>query len=248
VSKEYAFVDDLAALRPNVSGKGNLERFDYWLSNFQYMRSMARVCCIWADFNTAMDKVKAAETPEKKKQTAIEAALPLRKELISALSEAYRHLLATASTSGEMGCVTNLEQHTLPGLIEKPGAELAAALGEALPADAELPREYTGTTRVFVPTVRGCLEAGESLKVTVVLLAEEMPRNGSLFWRPMGEGRFSKIPLNHVARGIFAATIDKPESDIEYYCEIVGTNGEKIPWPATAPELNQTVVLGAPAA
>ena len=32
VKPRYAFVDELAALRPQVNGAGNLERFDYWLN------------------------------------------------------------------------------------------------------------------------------------------------------------------------------------------------------------------------
>ena len=242
VKKEYAFVDELAALRPKVAGKGNLERFDYWLSNFMYMRAMARTCCIWSDFNNAMERVKSADGPEKK-QAAKDVALPLRKELVQAASEAYQHLLNTVNTSGEMGSVTNLEQHTLPGLIEKPGEDLTAALGEPLPADAALPREYKGPTRVFVPTVRDCLDEGESLTVKVVVLARDVPWKGNLLWRAMGDGAFTRVPLIHDARGVYTARIEKPKMDIEYYIEVAPENGQAVYWPATAPELNQTVIV-----
>jgi hypothetical protein len=247
VRKEYGFVDELAALRPNVTGKGSLERFDYWLSNFAYMKAMARACCVWWQFDKTMEQVKAADTPEKKKQAARDIALPARKELVAAVSEAYQHLLNTVNTSGEMGSVTNLEQHTLPGMIEKPGQELAAALGEPLPPDAVLPREYAGSARVFVPTVRDCLDAGESLTVKVVVLAKETPPSGKLLWRTMGEGQFAAVPLEHVTRGVYTATIEKPTKDIEYYIEIIQEKGQAVRWPATAPEMNQSVII-APAA
>ena len=42
VNGDYAFVDELAALRPLVQGAGNLERFDYWLNSFRYNRAGAR--------------------------------------------------------------------------------------------------------------------------------------------------------------------------------------------------------------
>ena len=41
VNGDYAFVDELAALRPLVQGAGNLERFDYWLNSFRYNRAGA---------------------------------------------------------------------------------------------------------------------------------------------------------------------------------------------------------------
>ena len=42
MSKDYAFIDELADLRPQVQGGGNLERFDYWLDSFRYMRAIAQ--------------------------------------------------------------------------------------------------------------------------------------------------------------------------------------------------------------
>lgn len=244
VNKGYVFVDELTQLRNKVNRAGNKERFDYWLANFRFMRGMAHACCLWTEFNAAMDKVNAADTPEKKKDCARHLALPLRKQLIAAVSEAYRNLLTTVSTEGELGSITNLEQHTLPGLIEKPGAELAAALGEPLPPDAQLPREYDGPTRLIVPTVRSSLAKGESLTVRLVVLSAELPAKANLFWRPLGKGRFHKLPLEHAARGQFQATLERPTEDFEYYCEIPGVEKDKrVVWPPAAPELNQTVVV-----
>ena len=41
VRAEYAFVDELTALRRRVRGRGGQARLDYWLNNFRYMRAMA---------------------------------------------------------------------------------------------------------------------------------------------------------------------------------------------------------------
>jgi hypothetical protein len=40
-ASEFSFVSDLEALRPQVVGAGNLERFDYWLKMFQSYRKKA---------------------------------------------------------------------------------------------------------------------------------------------------------------------------------------------------------------
>ena len=69
VRKEYAFVDEMEALRPLVEGPGSLERYQYWLDNFRYLRSIAAVRCVWARFNAAMEKVKAEKNPDCTKTT-----------------------------------------------------------------------------------------------------------------------------------------------------------------------------------
>ena len=44
VQKNFRFVDELAAFKPKIVGRGYGERFDYWLRNFEYMREIA-FCC-----------------------------------------------------------------------------------------------------------------------------------------------------------------------------------------------------------
>ncbi|RPH36460.1 hypothetical protein EHM92_04480, partial [bacterium] len=57
VQKEYTFVDSLQQLRPHVHGKGNLERFDFWLNTFQQMKGMAKLGCLWGAYGRAYDQV-----------------------------------------------------------------------------------------------------------------------------------------------------------------------------------------------
>lgn len=42
-SPSYAFVDDFAALRSQISDPTSLANFDYWLNTFEYVRSIAQV-------------------------------------------------------------------------------------------------------------------------------------------------------------------------------------------------------------
>ena len=85
VRKEYAFVEELAALRPRIEGPGNLERFDYWLNNFRYLRAIAEVRCAWGAVQRRDGKVKAEKDPEARKKLAREMALPARKELVASV-------------------------------------------------------------------------------------------------------------------------------------------------------------------
>jgi len=140
-----------------------------------------------------------------------------------------------------MGSITNLEQHTLPHVLENPGKELELLLGGPLPAEAQLPANYAGPTTIIVPVVRTSLEQGEPLNVVATVLAETPPASVLLCWRPlggpMGKGEFTEVPLAHVARSIYAIMLPVGE-DIEYYIKA----GDAV-WPATAPDLNQTLVV-----
>ena len=80
-----------------------------------------------------MKQVKDQKQPNKQKQLARKLALPLRKELVAQVSEVHRYLLATVTTNGAMGNVTNWQQHIMPKLLSEPGQELAKILGEDLP-------------------------------------------------------------------------------------------------------------------
>jgi hypothetical protein len=243
VQKEYAFVDEIEALRPLVEGPGSLERYQYWLDNFRYLRSIAEVRCIWAQFNAAMEKVKAEKNPDAQRKLARELALPIREKLVAAFAELHRHLLATVSGLGEMGNVCNWQQQIMPVVLAAPGEELAKLLGTKLPADAMPSKQYAGPPRVFVREVRSGIIAGDALKLTVVVMGSK-PESPKLYWRPLGKGDFASIPLEHVARGVYTVALPAAavKDDFEYYIQ-VAVGGQTIQFPPAGAALPQTVVV-----
>jgi hypothetical protein len=242
VAPSYAFVDELAALESRISGAGSRERFGYWLASFRYMRDVARFNGLWDVYNKAVAKAKAAGSEAATRGVLAAEALPVRAEMAAALRRIFDALLATVSTTGELGTIANWEQHLLPGAWERPEADLVKMLGSGVPADCVLPRAYDGPLRVIVPAVRTSLEAGEALALNVLVLAKGEPVAASLKWREMGRGGFRGVPLEHKARGVYAATLSPGAGAIEYYIE-VEAGGETTRFPATAPELNQTVIV-----
>ncbi len=58
--------------------------------------------------------------------------------MAAALRTIFGSLLATVSTTGELGTIANWEQHLLPGAWERPEAELVRMLGAGVPADCVL--------------------------------------------------------------------------------------------------------------
>jgi hypothetical protein len=242
VKRWYAFVDELKSLEPKVEGKGNKERFNYWLANFEYMREVAHFDCLLAQYNLAMEKVKAEKGAEARADMARLAAVPVRAEMAASLKLIFDYLLGTVSTTGELGTIANWEQHLLPGAWEKPGAELRKILGTETKEEGVLSRVYLGSPRIIVPALRGSLEQGEKLNLKVIILAKGQPAPAQLFWRPLGKGRFTPVPLKKVARGVYTVTVSNANADIEYYIQATA-DGQEVFFPVTAPTLNQTVVV-----
>jgi hypothetical protein len=241
VSKDYGFVDEMAAFKAKISGKGYLERFDYWLKNFEYMREIARFNCLWAEFNLAWEKAKAQKNEKTRVKLASETALEIRKQMVVSVKQIFARLLETVSNTGEMGTIANWEQHLLPGALEKPGEELKKILGTELPADARMSQTYEGPLRIIVPSLRTALEAGEPLRLKVMILSQRQPEQAVLRWREMGKGDYQEAPLERVDRGVYLVSLASSDKDLEYYLK-VRADGQEVHYPATAPELSQTVV------
>ncbi|MBI5091085.1 MAG: hypothetical protein HZB26_01415 [Candidatus Hydrogenedentes bacterium] len=243
VQKSYAFVDALAALRPRVVGPANLERFDYWVETFEYMRATARMCCVWADYNRALDLAKAESTPEARACVARDGALPARIALVRAVEDAYGHLIAAASTHGEMGTICNLEQHTFPTMLDAPGRELEQLLGAKLPQDAQLRRTFQGSARILAPTIRTSVTDNEALTIKAVILDAAPPRAIKVWVRELGARDFCDVPCELLGRSTYRARLAPQSAAFEYYVEAQAENGATLRWPVSAPEVNQTVTV-----
>jgi hypothetical protein len=254
VQKEYAFVEELAGLLPAIKGHGNIERFEYWLDNFRYLRAVGRVNCVWAEYNAAVEKVKAEKGPEARRRLARGTALPLRKTLVAAVGDVHRYLLATVSTTGAMGTVTNWQQHLLPELLIKPGEELAGLLGEPLPEDAVPPKRLELKPRLVVPVVRTMLTAGEQLDLDFAVLGAEV-RTALATVYPLGSrgstASADALPADRSDpdRGCYSVRLPIEAAfggDFEYYLAVTTKDGRTLYFPPGAPERMQTVVVVKP--
>jgi len=242
VQKEYAFVEQLETLRDRIRGPGNLDRFDYWLNLFRYMRANAKVNCALHTYKTTVAEVE--KTPEAaRRQIAETKALPARQELVNALAEVHTHLLAHVSTYGCLGNVTNWQQHVIPMVLGETDAQLTKLVGQDVLGNPGLPRTYLGPRRIIVPTVRSLLNRGEPFRVKVILLGWEKPQ-ATLFWRPAGEATYRAVALSHVARAVYRAEVPGEQlPDIaEYYIESK-EGDDTIRWPAAAPTMGMTTVV-----
>jgi len=244
IRPRYAFVDELGRIRGLVVGAGNLERFDYWLNTYRAMATMAEAGCERGELDREMAVVAAEKDPGKKRELA-RNALITRIRLARIWELLIRFQIAAVDTPGELGTLANLEEHNRAFLqfLGAHDGELAMALGSPLPGAIEPSKQYEGPARIIVPTVRTLVPKGETLALKVFILDRNPADRASLFYRPMGRGAYREIPVSHVARAVYTATIPPVAEDLEYYIRAETSTGQELVWPAMAPALAQTVVV-----
>ncbi|UCD28022.1 MAG: hypothetical protein JSV03_13120, partial [Planctomycetota bacterium] len=246
IAERYSFFSRFARLRPRIEGAGNLERFDYWLSQFRLLQTMEILRVNWHNYNSFVTEAKKEQDPKQKMQLIKDSVIPVRIDLVQGIEKAYQDLLATVKTAGGMGNVANWEQHIIPKMLTGPGQELAEMMGKDLSAKAMPSQKYTGPARLIVPTVRTSIAVGEELKLKLIILAEKPPHDVSLYWRIMGQDEFNKVSATHVKRGVYSATIPKEaatDADFEYHVKVATDKGNDLYFPPTAPDINQTVLV-----
>eukprot|EP00117_Sycon_ciliatum_P037015 scpid25772/ scgid27766/ len=255
-AKTYAFVDELAAMKTKVQGLANIERFDYWLNSFLYMRGISATECAWGGYDAEVAKANKITDATQRATYARDNVLPMRVQLVANASQTITYLLQTVISPGEMGTVMNVLSHSLVHAIDEQTAALEAMLKPvmaSLPPNAIPSDEYTGPSRLIVPAVRTHLTGGEPLAVSAMLLLTGSPAqtcNVTLNWKAVTGQAYETVAMTNVGRQVYqgSATISTaPTSSTpyEYYisakCPSIGT---PLYWPVTAPVEPQTLLVG----
>ncbi len=248
VEKEFGFVDEMEKLRLLVKGAANLERFDYWLNNFKFAKTMAQASCTRGRLDEIVEQIKSTVDSRQRRNLAREAALPVRTELVRQWGQMVEYLLAAVSSPAELGTIANIEQHSAKfmKMLTEHDNFLVEVLGQPLPAEVMPWKDYRGDERLIVPTVRTELAVGEGLKLKVILLARNKLKDAAFYWRPMGNSEFSRIEFAHIARGVYSVTLDAEKiggQDFEYHIKAITASGKTLYFPAAAPQMSQTVVV-----
>ena len=243
-SIKYAFVDSLNILRDRISGKGNLERFDYWLNTFKYLRSMGQLGCVRGELDKKM-KEMSNYSPSEQKSFVSDQILPLRIQLSRLWEEMMEYLIQTVNTTGELGTVINLESQTRKtySFLNKYDKDIEAILGEKLPSTICLSEVYSGSPRMFVLNERSMLEKGEAYTLKLhVLGSDKMDQEPILYYRELGTKKFKKVMMEKKTDRYFEIQIPNRENrTLEYYIETKFTT-QTVRYPVSAPQCNKTWV------
>jgi len=241
----YTFVAELAKLRGLVTSPGDRDRFDYWLNTFRYLRTAAEIGSTAGELARQVAALNQTTNASARAELA-SAAVALRVQLSRLWEMMLTEQLAAADTPGELGTIANLEQHNrvFSHLLDHADAALTNALGHALPDTVQLLRDYAGPARLFVPTERTQIARNEMLHIEAIALSAQPVNSVMIHVRPLGSQQdFIAMPLQHLGRGVYEITLPAAREDFEYWIEGRMENGPTLQWPATAPDLNQTVVV-----
>ncbi|MFI5378224.1 MAG: malectin domain-containing carbohydrate-binding protein [Tepidisphaerales bacterium] len=241
--KAYEFVDKLTALRDKVRGPGNLQRFDYWLNTYQYMAVMAELGCMRGQLDKSAATLAAEKDPAQRK-TIAQAALTIRTQMARQWEKMVTLQLATIDTPGDLGTLTNLEQHNRKQnqFLSKHDKVLTDALGTPLPPDTEPGLKFTGSPRLVVPTFRTQVTKGQPLQITVFALDAQPFKSVAVVHTGWSQNAVLTVPCKHVGGALWTVLIPTDSGDFEY--QVVGetVGGQTLVWPATAPKIQQTVI------
>ncbi|MBE0653189.1 MAG: hypothetical protein IH594_05300, partial [Bacteroidales bacterium] len=241
----YTFLEKLESYRSEITGAGNLERFDYWLNCFRFNKASLEAALTLKQLDRSVEKVKAFQDKAIQKEMALAEILPLRIAMTEKWETMTQILLAKTTTTGELGNLANLEMHNRQTLNLLNRHDVFLRELEIDLTSIETPSlKYTGETRIIVTTNQSILENGNDFYLRIRVLSESSDLSGKLKWRSLGKGKFRELPLNRMARNVFEVNI--PGSDIsedfEYFIE-VDDSRKTIVYPATSGNINQTVVL-----
>lgn len=276
----YAWVDDFAALRPRLLAASTaagadvadadaacLERFDYWLNQYEHARGMAAVQCDWAAFDATFAAVSAMPDGPARRAAAVARVFPAFASLVANTTAMVTSALAATATNGDLGVLAQLVDYAPTGA--GPQAAVAALAGVPLPPACVPPTGYAASRLPLlrVLTVRTLLDAGERLRLRAVLLAGRDVLAGgcavTAFARLLGgAGPFEPTPLARaapeagIARAVWAATLAPPSAacgagsgcagaaDFEWYVTATcAALNATLFFPPDAPALPQTVVV-----
>jgi hypothetical protein len=226
---KFEFVARLEKLRAKVKGAGNLKRFDYWLNAFKCLRIMGEYATVRHRFESAAEDEDWTE------------ALGQRKRMARLWEDLMTVQIQKVFNSSDLGEIINLEILNWHQLVELTWDErMKDGLGAEIPDDANPAMRYSGPPLIVVDAVRSMLYADEPLRLKARVMGH--PDSVTIHYRPMGEGEYESRTFARVARGVYMLTLPSQPGDFEYYLE-ARTSAEKIVYPVTAPNLNQTVVV-----
>lgn len=267
---KYAFIDELEAIASQIEGRGNKARFDYWLSQFRYIRTMGELACKRGEYTALIEQIRRMATPpdpaapritEEGAPTPIKAnfkmadatdvilktrneAFPMRIELSRLWEQMMTHLLEHVNSSGELGMIANVEQHNRlqRKYLTEYDEQLEIWAQTALPSAVKLTNRYLGTPRLVVPTARTQAVTNEKIMLQAIVI-DNQNNSPSVHYRAMGKGAFKTLQMEHQGRGVYSVELPPARGSIEYYIDVRSSNGRKLRWPATAPYTCHTIVV-----
>ena len=244
ISEFFAPLRELEGLQPRIRGIGNVERFDYWLNLIRASQLRVRTWVLAARLDAKMKQANTIQEADKKLSFVRKEALPLRFELARSYEDLIAAFVHCATSPGEVGTIASIESGSRERIVCSQDRTIAQILGEPLPAEAAVSTVYRGTPRIFGAANRPQANVAEPQEIRAFVLSGAKCSGVNLYWRALGDGAFKRLSATHRARQAYRVALPaQSRSTVEYYLEAALDDGQKVRWPATAPAINQTVVV-----
>jgi hypothetical protein len=230
-SKKYNFVKEFKSLQHTVKGKGNLERFNYWLTTLELLKRMAEFGCERYLFEKAMMD----------KDYIIAEGMIIR--LLFLFMDIIILKIKKITDISELGEIINLENLTWKQTIEEQWLDkLEKGLGRK-PNIPKLDKKYGRDSILRIVNHRNTIYKNEnpSLKLIGLLI-----KNPTLHINVVGENKFKSFKFTNVNNAIYRCKIPeefKNNNCIEYYVTAKDIYNTTIYYPSSAPETNNTIII-----
>jgi hypothetical protein len=91
--------------------------------------------------------------------------------------------------------------------------------------------------------VRTAQAPDENLELKIIALDKLPVKYVRVKVRQIGAKKWKIIEAANTARAVWSARLPVPTDDFEYQIVSQTSDGTKMSWPASAPEINQTVII-----
>jgi hypothetical protein len=240
VKVKFNFIDEYEQLRPLISGKGNLERFDFWLNQFKYLEAFEKLACTMNNYRIEAKNLDILKRKGENNIT-IEKLKTLVKQEVEELREIHKYLISSVTTWGGLGNITNWQQHNIPLQIQPQIRQIINITGDSLWVDGLFPHNIEEVSRIIVPSPQTMIQKGNDYTVKVICFNIK-PGTARIYWRPLGNKEYQEAGLKKISETYWMATISSMSisGDFEYYIRI--DDGKEYLFPASAPIINHAVV------
>jgi hypothetical protein len=248
IENYYKFIEDIELYLDKIDGIGNKERLLYWINTFKYSRNTAILGNTLYELDSLMKLALDEVSAEKKAEFTLQEVIPKRIQANRDWKNMVHQLLKVVYTKGEMGTVSNLQQHNMDylGLLSKYDDQITSLSGKPLPASALPDQIYSGPDRIIVPTRRTIIDKNEDFNLKITVLSEHDINESTLYWRKLGDRKYSKKSIEftrpeHGSCSLKAS--DFSNSDFEYYITVNLSDSNIMSFPTGAPQSTRTIVI-----
>jgi hypothetical protein len=240
----FSPLSELKDISKEVHGSGNKARLDYWIDYLDASRLRLTTWVLSSRLDSIMHQTASLKDPEEQKRFAMGHALPARIGLARSWESMIDAYLRCAKSPGEVGTISSIESGNRIRILHRQDSLLAKYLGTPLPEEASVSTSYKGNSRIFVSSSATRWKSGEPMEIRPFVLSQEKCSEVSLFWRPLGKGRYNKVEATLQARNAYRVTVPESAGECaEYYLEAKLADGNILRYPENAPKMNLSVVF-----